>query len=44
MLVGEGLNRIREGQQIRVVGTMQPAEDRGDSPRFNVQFLEVLSR
>jgi CHASE1-domain containing sensor protein len=44
MLLGEGLNRIREGQQIRVVGTMQPAEERGDAPRFHVQFLEVLSR
>jgi hypothetical protein len=44
MLVGEGLARIREGQQIRVVGIMQPAEERGDVPRFQVQFLEILSR
>ena len=36
--------RIREGQHIRVVGIMRPAEDRGDAPTFEVQFLEVLSR
>jgi hypothetical protein len=42
-LVGENLQRLRDGQTVRVVGTLQPAEDRLDTPRFLVHFLEVIA-
>lgn len=41
-LVGQGLERLRDGVHIRVTGTLIPAEDRLSSPRFQVQALEML--
>jgi hypothetical protein len=43
ILTGEGLSRLRDGQSVRVVGALAPAEDRSSPPRFQVQFLEVIN-
>lgn len=41
-LIGQGLERLKDGVHVRVTGTLIPAEDRLSSPRFQVQALEVL--
>jgi hypothetical protein len=44
MLEGVGLDRLRDGQRIRVVGTLIPAEDRLSTTRFQVTTLEIVER
>ena len=43
-LVGDRLEKLQEGQQVRVQGWMLPAEERATGPRFQVQSLQVLEK
>jgi hypothetical protein len=42
-LTGDGdLDRLQEGQRVRVRGFLTPAPDRGSPPTFHVHSLEVV--
>lgn len=39
---GEELNKLRDGQQVRIRGTLLPSTDRSSPPRYRVQAVEAL--
>ena len=41
VLEGVGVAHLRDGQTVRVVGTLIPAEDRNSAARFQVTMMEI---
>jgi hypothetical protein len=42
VLEGAGLDRLRDGQQVRVRGTLIPSADRSSPARYRVETLEIV--